>query len=61
MGGNAPERRRRYEIVGWSLFVLSALGFIVASVQSGSLAAIVGSLLFFAACLVFLVPVIRRD
>jgi hypothetical protein len=61
MHGNAPERRRRYEIVGWSLFVLSAVGFIIASVQSGNLAAITGSILFFAACLVFLVPILRRD
>ena len=37
---------RGTEILGWVLFVLSALGFILSSLRSGDLAGLLGGLLF---------------
>jgi hypothetical protein len=51
---------RGTEILGWVLFVLSALGFIVSSLRLGDLAGLLGGVLFLAGCLVFLLPLIRR-
>jgi hypothetical protein len=51
---------RGTEILGWVLFVLSALGFVVSSLRSGDLAGLLGGVLFLAGCLVFLLPLMRR-
>lgn len=51
---------RGTEILGWVLFVLSALGFIVSSLRLGDLAGLLGGVLFLAGCLAFLLPLIRR-
>jgi len=46
--------------IGWILFLLSATGFMVSALRSGDLAALFGAILFFVACLVFLIPFFRR-
>lgn len=51
---------RRLEIVGWFLFLASALSFVISALRSGDGAALVGSLLFLIACFVFLWPLVRR-
>ena len=51
---------RAHEILGWVLFILSAVGFIVSSARIGDIPGIAGSVLFLAGCLVFLVPLLRR-
>ena len=51
---------RGTEILGWVLFVLSALGFIVSSLRLGDLAGLLGGVLFLAGCLAFLLPLMRR-
>lgn len=54
------ERRvsdRQLNLLGWLLFVVSALAFVVASL--GSFWALMGSLFFLLACLVFLIPFFR--
>jgi hypothetical protein len=51
---------RAVEILGWVLFVLSALGFIVSSLRSGDLPGLLGGVLFLAGCLAFLLPLMRR-
>jgi hypothetical protein len=48
------------EIVGWLLFVVSALGFIVSSLRLGDRAGLVGGVFFLAGCLVFLAPLLKR-
>lgn len=42
------------------MFVFSAIGFVVSSLRAADFAAIAGSLLFLAGCLVFLVPLLRE-
>ena len=48
-------------LIGWILFVLSAVGFITSSLQSGDAPGLVGSVLFLVACLIFLIPFFRRE
>lgn len=62
---NSPETKagrllnnRRIELLGWTLFTLSALSFVIASI--GHFWAMAGSLLFLLACLVFFVPYFRE-
>ena len=45
-------------LTGWILFIISALGFVVAS--WGQFWPMVGSVFFLLACLVFLIPFFRR-
>ena len=48
-------------LIGWVLFVISALAFITSSLRSGDTAGLIGGGLFLAGCLTFLIPYIRRD
>ncbi len=51
---------RTAHVLGWALFVVSALCFTAASLRAGDALALAGSLVFLAACFVFLVPLLRR-
>jgi hypothetical protein len=51
---------RRIHIAGWTLFILSAFGFIASSLRSGDIPGILGGILFLLGCLVFLIPMLRR-
>jgi hypothetical protein len=51
---------RSVEILGWILFVLSALGFIVSSLRTGDLPGLAGGVLFLAGCLAFLLALLSR-
>ncbi len=50
--------KHRFELIGWAIFVLSAICFIVSSV--GNPWAMAGSLLFLFACILFLIPYFAR-
>ena len=52
---------RTLELLGWVLFVVSSLFFISSSLKSGDVLSLVGGLLFFVACIVFLIPLFRKD
>ncbi|MBB24805.1 MAG: cytochrome oxidase subunit III [Geminicoccus sp.] len=52
-------KKRHFEIAGWLLFIVSALGFTIASISS--FWGLFGSLFFLVACLVFLVPYFMND
>jgi hypothetical protein len=47
-------------LVGWILFLVSAIGFVISALRSGDLAALLGAVFFLVACLVFLVPFFRK-
>lgn len=51
---NNSMRKRHFELIGWWLFVISALGFVIASV--GTFWSMIASLAFLAACVFFLIP-----
>ena len=54
-------RNHNINLIGWILFVFSALAFIASSLKSGDTAGLVGGVLFLVACLLFLIPFYRRD
>lgn len=57
MGGRVTNRR--INLLGWILFIFSAIGFLIASI--GDFWATVGSGFFLLACLVFLIPFFRKE
>jgi len=56
--GNKSERK--FHLWGWILFVVCAGFFIASAVDSGSGLGLIGSIVFLFACLVFIVPLVRR-
>ena len=46
-------------LIGWILFIISATGFIIASIRS--FWAMLASAFFLVACLVFLIPFFRKN
>ena len=54
-------RRRRFNLWGWALFMVSALFFVLAALRTGDLLGLLGGLCFFVACVVFLVPLLARQ
>ncbi|MEO1066812.1 MAG: hypothetical protein AAFW47_05470 [Pseudomonadota bacterium] len=49
-----------FQLSGWVLFIVSALFFIGASLRAGDVLALLGSIAFFVACFIFLVPLIAH-
>ena len=43
-------------LIGWIFFLASSVGFMISSYRSGDMAALAGSVLFFAGCILFLIP-----
>ncbi len=54
MSKNSPRKVKRYEFLGWILFVISALFFIVSSIRTGDIVSLLGGVFFLLACVVFL-------
>ena len=50
----------KLNLVGWMLFVVSALWFIAASVRAGDVVSLLGGLFFLLGCIVFLIPYAMR-
>ena len=46
-------------IIGWVLFLISSIGFIMSSIEN--FWAMFGSLFFLVACIVFLIPFFRKQ
>ena len=53
-------RELRINLVGWWLFVVSALFFTATSLRAGDMLSLLGSLFFLVGCFVFLVPYALR-
>jgi hypothetical protein len=53
-----PINQLRFQLLGWVLFVFSALFFITSSIRGGDLVSLIGGLLFLFACFVFLIPLV---
>jgi predicted membrane channel-forming protein YqfA (hemolysin III family) len=51
---------RGFVILGWLVFVASAMAFTVSAWKAGDPWALAGALLFLIACLLFLWPLLRR-
>ncbi|TVP63232.1 MAG: cytochrome oxidase subunit III [Nitriliruptor sp.] len=51
---------QRFDLWGWILFLLCALLFGAAGLRDGDVLMTVGSVFFLVACVLFLVPYVRR-
>lgn len=51
---------QRLDLWGWILFLVCALSFTVAGPRDGDLLITVGSVVFLVACVLFIVPHLRR-
>jgi F0F1-type ATP synthase assembly protein I len=47
---------RKLHILGWVLFIISAVAFIASSIRNGDLPGLIGGVFFLIACVVFLIP-----
>jgi hypothetical protein len=56
---SSPSPQPTLQIIGWLLFIGSALCFTASTVKSGDFLGIGGSVLFLVACFVFLWPLVR--
>ena len=50
------EREHQFQLAGWALFLVCSFFFIADSVAAGSPLGLVGSVVFFLGCVVFLIP-----
>jgi len=53
------KQERDYDFLGWLLFVICAFLFIVSSFKSGDIVMLVGSIIFLAACVIFIIPLLK--
>jgi len=53
-------RERNYHLAGWILFLVCALCFIASAALSGDPLYFAGSVIFFVACIVFVIPLVSR-
>ena len=60
MSANNKKQEIKFHLWGWILFLVCAAFFIAASVESGNTASLVGSIIFLIACVVFLIPLIKK-
>ncbi|MGJ3239958.1 MAG: hypothetical protein ACFE0Q_14700 [Anaerolineae bacterium] len=54
------ETEQKWQLGGWLLFVICAMLFIVDSLQHDNFVLLIASILFFVACLFFIVPLIQN-
>ncbi len=53
-------KEHRINLIGWWLFVISALFFTATSWRAGDMLGLIGALFFLVACFVFLLPYALR-
>lgn len=52
------KKEDRYHLSGWGLFLICALFFIASGWRNKDILTLAGSILFFVACILFLVPLL---
>ena len=52
----SKSRELTYQVGGWLLFIVGTMLFLVASVRSGDIVSLAGSLAFLVGCILFMVP-----
>ena len=52
---------RQWTLIGWWLFIVSAVFFIVAALRAGDMVALVGAIAFLSADIAFLIPFYRSQ
>jgi len=59
MSSDDRDRERKFQLWGWILFMVCALFFIAQSIAAGSVFGLIASIIFLAACVVFIIPLVR--
>ena len=54
-------RAERFQFYGWLLFVVCSFFFIADSVIAGDPLGITGSVIFFLGCVIFLIPLLKKQ
>jgi len=60
MSADNRARERKFSLWGWILFLVCAGFFIASGLKSGSISGLVGSIIFLAGCVVFLIPLVIK-
>ena len=60
MPDNHQPRDRKFQLWGWILFLVCAGFFIASSVAGGDISGIIGSFIFLAGCVVFIIPLVKK-
>ncbi|RDG31440.1 hypothetical protein DV872_12200 [Oceanispirochaeta sp. M1] len=50
----------KYQLAGWFLFLLCAVLYLISGIRSLDYISIAGSIIFFLACIIFLIPLIEE-
>lgn len=58
---NHQDKDILFHLVGWILFLACAFLFLYVAMRDGDLVLALASLLFLAGCVVFLIPLLRKD
>ncbi len=53
-------KERTYHLIGWTLFLASSALYTVSAWRSGDPEGFLGSILFLLACVLFVIPMLRR-
>ena len=48
------------QLFGWILFIVCAIFFIASSLKNGDTLTFIGSIIFLIACIVFLIPLLKK-
>jgi hypothetical protein len=56
MSGEQRKSESLYQVCGWILFIICAGFFIASSIKNRDNLALVASIIFLAACLIFIIP-----
>jgi len=60
MSTDDRKRERKFHLWGWILFLVCAGFFIASSIASGSTLGLIGSIIFLAGCVVFIIPLVVK-
>ncbi|MEA3358850.1 MAG: hypothetical protein U9R17_05515 [Thermodesulfobacteriota bacterium] len=59
MSNDRLKQEVKYHFAGWVVFVICAVLFIASSLKSGDILMLVASIVFLAACIIFIIPLIK--
>ena len=54
-----PKEKARIQLLGWVLFILCAIFFLASGIKNQDVLAIIGSVIFLIACIVFMLPLME--
>ena len=58
MSSDMKKTEARFHLMGWLIFIVCAIFFIIESLSAGNILFLVASLVFLGGCIVFLIPLV---